>query len=882
MGIIAKLSAWRRRLSGEPGTDPTDYTTIFRAHYVSFKELLSCNTELLNIISDLEEKLHDSQVFGMAYIRSHAERAVLHTMRMVQCLNFIAGQKYLSLLLALQSIENKIKVELGTGLSEIPVGYVLTYDQINRQMVDWVGGKSANLGEVHSTVKIPTPDGFAITTRAYQDFFRFNDLAAAVARHLVWADPQQPESVDEASRAIQELIRSASMPADLVTAITSAWEQMASRRSSATPLTVAMRSSAIGEDAELTYAGQYRSQLNVAGDQILEAYRDIVASLYTPRAMIYRLTKGVRDEDIAMGVACLEMVAAVASGVIYTQDPTRRQKNRLIINAVWGLGPYAVDGRLTPDTYLVSRQAPHGVLESHIPAKPVQLVMDPGRGLAEMPVPENKAARPCLTEEQVCLLAEAAMRLEAHYGNPQDIEWALEPGGRLLVLQTRPLPLCAEPAAEADAVLRRPKGATVLAEKAVVVFAGVGVGPAVHVDTDADLMHFPEGGVLVAKRSSPQFMLAMPRARAIVAEVGSVTGHMASLAREFKVPTILDAKGAFSAIAPGQVITVDAQAGIVYAGRIQELIEQQADRPSSLQQTPVHQTLRRVADWIVPLNLVDPKSPDFTAENCRTLHDIMRMVHELSYQEMFRLSDLVSYREGAAVKLDAKLPIDLHLIDLGGGLNVPEKRILRKVAMDQISCAPLLALLKGMTHAELSHPAPRPIEFSGFLAVMREQMLSSPQHAERFGDRSYAIISDKYLNFSSRVGYHYSVLDAYCGQTVSKNYITFSFKGGAADDVRRNRRARAIAAILKAYDFSVKVRSDRVDARLLKYERPVILDKLDHIGRLLQFTRQMDMLMKSEAAVEGVAKSFLEGNYGFSPQIFNSLPAVEKTPSRTG
>jgi pyruvate,water dikinase len=113
------------------------------------------------------------------------------------------------------------------------------------------------------------------------------------------------------------------------------------------------------------------------------------------------------------------------------------------------------------------------------------------------------------------------------------------------------------------------------------------------------------------------------------------------------------------------------------------------------------------------------------------------------------------------------------------------------------------------------------------------------------------------------VGYHYSVLDAYCGQTVSKNYITFSFKGGAADDVRRNRRARAIAAILRALDFTVEVQGDRVDARFQKYEGPLIEEKLDFLGRLLIFTRQMDMLMNTEASVEGVAKNFLEGNYRY-------------------
>jgi pyruvate,water dikinase len=235
-------------------------------------------------------------------------------------------------------------------------------------------------------------------------------------------------------------------------------------------------------------------------------------------------------------------------------------------------------------------------------------------------------------------------------------------------------------------------------------------------------------------------------------------------------------------------------------------------------------------------------------------------VHELSYAEMFQISDLVSERGGGALKLDAPIPLDLYLIDLGGGL-VGVKEEAHKVTAEQIASAPLKALLKGMMHEDLRSREPRPIQFSGLFAVMREQMMAAPNVEERFGERSFAIISDKYLNFSSRVGYHYSVLDSYCGRTVNKNYITFSFKGGAADDVRRNRRVRAIAIALVGLDFSVDVKGDRVDARLQKYEAPVIEEKLDQIGRLLHFTRQMDMLMVSEVSVEAVAKNFLEGNY---------------------
>jgi pyruvate,water dikinase len=427
------------------------------------------------------------------------------------------------------------------------------------------------------------------------------------------------------------------------------------------------------------------------------------------------------------------------------------------------------------------------------------------------------------------------------------------------VLQTRPLRLKA-PAQEGLEAIPPVSGYPLLVEGGAVAFPGVGCGPAFQVRAEEDLLNFPEGAVLVAKHSSPKFVLVMPKARAIVTDSGSISGHMASLAREFAVPTLLDTKVATGIIPPGMEITVDAYAGRVYQGKVPELLALQQTREPHMKDTPVYRTLRKLAEWIVPLRLVDPKAPEFAPAGCRSLHDLGRLVHELSYAEMFQISDLVSERGGGALKLDAPIPLDLYLIDLGGGL-VGVKEEAHKVTAEQIASAPLKALLKGMMHEDLRSREPRPIQFSGLFAVMREQMMAAPNVEERFGERSFAIISDKYLNFSSRVGYHYSVLDSYCGRTVNKNYITFSFKGGAADDVRRNRRVRAIAIALVGLDFSVDVKGDRVDARLQKYEAPVIEEKLDQIGRLLHFTRQMDMLMVSEVSVEAVAKNFLEGNY---------------------
>jgi pyruvate,water dikinase len=401
----------------------------------------------------------------------------------------------------------------------------------------------------------------------------------------------------------------------------------------------------------------------------------------------------------------------------------------------------------------------------------------------------------------------------------------------------------------------------VLIGASAIACPGVGCGPAFPIHSDEDLASFPDGAILIAQHSSPKFVVVMQKAQAIITDFGSVTGHMASLSREFRIPTLLDAKNATKIIPPGAEVTVDAFTGKVYLGRVPELLDLKMEKLSYLEGSPVYLVLKQVADLIVPLRLTDPKSPKFTPENCNSFHDIMRFVHEASYGEMFQISDLVSCEGGFAIKLLAPIPFDLYVIDLGGGISLSHMRA-RQATVDRVSSTPFKALLRGMLHEELRYLGPRPIELRGFFSVMSQQMFN-PAHsgAERFGDRSYAIVSDKYLNFSSRVGYHYSILDSYCGQSLNKNYINFSFKGGAADDIRRNRRARAIALILGSIGFTVEVVGDRVDARYQKFEQALTEEKLEEIGKLLLFTRQMDMLMQTEGSVKSIAESFLSGNY---------------------
>ena len=321
-------------------------------------------------------------------------------------------------------------------------------------MVDWVGGKNANLGEVLNRSACPSPPGFAITTRAYDDFLAHNDLVDEINKRKMEMDPAEPPNLRSRSAKNPELNHRG--PGSPGPGRGHSRRLCRIRRSSRadSSLRVSMRSSAIGEDSELSFAGQYLTILNVPGDQLIPAYKEILASLYTPRAISYRLNKGIRDEDIAMSVVCLQMVDSVASGVMYSHHPFNVRDDNLLISAVWGLGPYAVDGVITPDTYRVAKTDDFPILDLKVSASRCSWWPIPTGGLQEIPVPPDMQDQPCLTPEQIKVLAGYGVKLEEHYRGPQDVEWALDRDGRLLVLQSRPLRLQAPTGEDLQAVPR--------------------------------------------------------------------------------------------------------------------------------------------------------------------------------------------------------------------------------------------------------------------------------------------------------------------------------------------------------------------------------------------------------------------------------------------
>ncbi len=816
--------------------------------YANFQRLLAANNAVLSLMTDMEEKLSGDFLFDLQYIRASVSQLTQETATLVEALNNLGDHRYEGLVEACRRISKEVEDVLNRRREIPPAPLTMSFDQLNLDLAEMVGGKNANLGEVRNRVHLPVPPGFAISTYAYKLFLDHNQLATRIPDLLGGWRLDDLDSLAQVSEELKAMVNQGQVPPELETAIQTAYEELCPREDER-PL-VAMRSSAVGEDLTLTFAGQYATYLNIPPGELVSRYKDIVASLFTPRALFYYKNKGFKEEEMAMGVAVLPMINAKASGVLFTRQPEAAEQEAMLINAVWGLGKYAVGGVITPDHYLVAYQPPGAILEQRIPPKEVMLVNVAGGGVREAPVPEELVNAPCLNRAHLQQLAEWAATLEAHYQRPQDVEWALDFEDRLWCLQSRLLQLPVKRSFEVKA--RTLKQYPVLLDQGSIACRGVGAGPVVLVRRDEDLRNFPAGGVLVARHTSPKYVTVMPQAAAIITDAGSPTGHMALLAREFQVPTILNTGNATQILKPGQEVTVDANFSNIYAGIIGELLEPRRSKTNDLADSPVFRTLEALLKKVIPLNLINPQSDTFTPAGCRTIHDIVRFAHEYSMREMFKLTENEVQGGGEVVDLESDLPFKVCILDLGGGLKRGWKR---KVRPEQITSLPFKAFWQGL--AAMRWPKGKPAGAQSLSSVFVKSAEEVAQGAAPYRDQSYVVLSENYMNFSIRLGYHLSAVEAYISDQINDNYITFTFRGGGSTPERRERRARLIEAIIDRMDLNYQRKGDTIEARLAKYPREQMEQRLIWFGKLTLYTKQLDMVLFSEGIVDWYIKDFI-------------------------
>ena len=465
--------------------------------------------------------------------------------------------------------------------------YIRWFGGISMADLPLVGGKNASLGEMFQQLQplgVRIPDGFAITASAYREALDAAEAWGPLHQLLDRLDKRDIESLAHAGVQAREIVYAAAMPPAVEAGIRQGWRDLLAQVGPG--LSVAVRSSATAEDLPgASFAGQHDTYLNIRGEQMLiDAVKRCQASLFTDRAISYRIDQGFDHFKVYLSVAVMQMVRSdqAASGVLFTLDTESGHPDVAFITAAWGLGENVVQGSVDPDEFYVHKPTFKAgyrcVLRRRLGRKQIRMVYSGGRtreAVINQPTPAEDRARFCLSDADVLELADAAIKIEDHYTalagvwRPMDIEWAKDgPDGKIFIVQARP---------ETSASQRQVNliEEFVLEQTSTVRVHGRSVGERIAAGkvrriANASQLHlFQPGEVLVADTTTPDWEPVMKTAAAIVTNRGGRTCHAAIVARELGIPAVVGAQGASELLQDGESVTVscaEGDIGRVYAG----------------------------------------------------------------------------------------------------------------------------------------------------------------------------------------------------------------------------------------------------------------------------------------------------------------------------
>ncbi|MBW2606353.1 MAG: hypothetical protein JRD05_01825 [Deltaproteobacteria bacterium] len=832
-------------------------TKVLRKKYEAFKALLAHDNQVHVLMAELEEIYYNQVRVDFKVIEDKYNDLSRYVFAMLEDFEKMCPSCYPDLKDYFKRFDSYVKFIFASKECNTSAPFTITLNNIPLHSQALVGSKALNLSIIQRDLQLPIPGGIVITTNAFCYFIEFNDLRKSIDERLGRLDINSTASLNIISHELVDIMMKAQIPPDMQEDILNAYNSL--QKPAGKDIRLALRSSAVGEDTRSSFAGQYRTVLNVSKDGMLDAYKAVIASKYSPRALYYRISYGLLDTETPMAVAALEMIDSAVSGIIYTEDIEDFNSKRLAIHSIWGLGELLVGGKVSPDIINVTKKDKPAITRKQTGIKSRQMVFSPKNSTEIVPVDDKKQRLLCLDDTSALILADWGMKLERHFKEPQDIEWCMDSDGRLFLLQSRPLRLEETEIKPLECNFKDIEN-HLQVSGGEMACPGIGAGKVFRIDRESDLENLHEGAVLVARNASPNYVIVMNKLNAVVTDTGSTAGHFSSVAREFGVPTLVNTGVATTRLTHGNDVTVYADGRAVYDGIVREMLESPCARRDLLSDSPFVRKLRYVIDFISPLRLTDPRDSSFVAHGVRSLHDIIRFAHEKAVQEMFYIGDKRIRKLGGAKKLISEIPMLFYVVDVGGG-SMQNKADKKTVMMDDIISIPMRAVFKGLTHPEITWS-----EFTHFDWAEYDKIAMSGGiiSAESTMFASYAVLSHDYLNLNLRFGYHFVILDAICGDKAEDNYIMFRFSGGGADIDKRMLRADLLSGILDRLGFKVDMINDLVDGELKGGEKKSIEQKLDMIGRLLGATRLMDMYLKDSKMVESYVEEFMNGRYHFA------------------
>lgn len=446
--------------------------------------------------------------------------------------------------------------------------FVLWFKELGKEDIPLVGGKCANLGELMSRIGVPVPNGFAVSAYAYQVFLKRTNAAKTIETLLSDMDMADMESLQDVSRKIRKHVEGLSMPKEMEKEILEAYQELC-KHVGKKSVAVAVRSSATAEDLPgASFAGQQDTFLNVTQKNLLNSIKKCWSSLFTPRAIVYRKEKGFPHDEVLISVAVQELIFSMVSGVMFTLEPVSGDKDKVVINASWGLGEAIVSGQVTPDEYIVEKGTLR-IVGKNVLKKEKQIVSDKKGSTKWTVVPKQMQNQPSLSDKTIIRLAQYGVQIENHYRIPQDIEWAVDGKGRIFILQARP-----ETVHGVEGKVKSEERKDFV-EKDILV-RGIGVSPGQRsgliqiILNVKNISSFKQGNILVTEMTTPDWVPAMKIASAVVTNLGGKTCHAAIVSRELGVPCVVGTENATKVLKDGEVVTVDGQRGLIFKGAAEQ------------------------------------------------------------------------------------------------------------------------------------------------------------------------------------------------------------------------------------------------------------------------------------------------------------------------
>lgn len=763
-----------------------------RSLFSKFRRIQKLNAEILEIMAEMERALGGEYIFDRAFLESSVNKLGSNTYQVIYSLNALSDNSYMRLFDRYQTIKSALDDILRGGLGQFATISTLPFSALGFEMEPLAGAAGVCLAEARNHLDISAPDGFVVTV-------------TGCARVM----EDDPGIEEEIAREVEALFI---------------------RRGGPAPLSI-RPCAAGGYDSPETGIVEIE---NVSADSILYACK-----------LALQRCAGEQAGGSDGGSFALAIYESTSAKIYGTVIPARRSPGLLRVTAAPAESPDQAE------RYWVRRVYPFQLVCSELLPKPAE--KNPGfAGNALSVSGDFRRGSALLRPEFLKALAETVTAVERSLGRPCELSWARTDTGRPVIVNVRPA--IRSQGMEPEDTLDALRNAEVILSRGETAQTGTSAGKVVHIKTDSDIESFPHGGVAVAKTASPRLSTVLRRAAAIITETGTSIGHLATIARELRVPAIFGAAGALDELPEGMEVTVDAGERSVYKGVIEQMLDSAAYGSDLFPEDPEYMTLRLLLRMIMPLNLLDPESKQFSAENCLTYHDIVHFAHERSVEELLNIHDRHPEFAGLSPRrLETRVPCEIFVIHIDED-PTPERG--RPGLGAQTDSEPFSAFIRGFSLEQMWDRGPASFKLRDIFTGLDRTF--SAMNTTGSGEKNLAVIASNYMNLSLRLGYHFSVIDSYMTDNVNQNYVYFRFVGGFADKERRRRRSELIRIILEDLHFKVTVKGDLVVGKFKIARKAETAAVLTRLGELTGFTRQLDTAMASDATVEEYAKLFFD------------------------